>query len=302
MTFLGGALLVLLFFAHPAAEAGIPIIDAHSQIDHFVDLDEVIKLMNKGGVSRTILSARTKMTPENLAAFSGRHPGRITLAVRTKGWGYVLNWPMYYRLIEGQLKLPQFGALAEVILYHAQKGEMAPEWIVRPEQPQVQAALKIALKKRWPFIAHIEFAAARFDRDEFMKKFEAMLDAHPEHPFALIHMGQLGAEEVRRLIGAHRNVYFLTSRSNPVSVSASRQPWVNLFDGERLGPQWRKLIIRYPDRFVLAFDNVWANHWGDFYLNQIALWRKALADLPPEAAGALAHRNAERLWRLPPAK
>ncbi len=58
----------------------------------------------------------------------------------------------------------------------------------------------------------------------------------------------------------------------------------------------------HPDRFILAFDNVWEDNWGEYYLSQIRSWRKALGDLPPDAAHAVAHRNAERLWRLPPAK
>ncbi|MFC1491456.1 amidohydrolase family protein [Nitrospinota bacterium] len=297
-----GALLMALW-AGPAAAARIPIIDAHSQVDHEVDLEDVIKLMNKGGVSRTILSVRMNVSPKKLAAFADRHPGRITPGLRTKIWAYVRNEPKYYRMLKMQLRLPQFGALAEVILCHAQKGDVAPEWIVHPDQPQVQEALKIALEKGWPFIAHIEFAAAQFDRDMWMKKFEALAAAHPKHPFPLIHMGQLHADDAARLIGAHPNVYFMTSHSNSVSVGAARgQPWMNLFKGWRLAPKWKKLIVRHPDRFILAFDNVFADHWGDFYLDQIDLWRKALAELPPAAAHALAHRNAERLWRFPPAK
>lgn len=297
----GAALIVALFMAS-FSEAGIPIIDAHSQVDHFVDLDEVVPLMNKGGVSRVILSTRGRVSPEELVAFALRHPGRITPAIRTKGWDYYLNQPKYYRKLKKQMGISEYGGLGEVLLFHAKKGNKAPEWIVRPEQPQVQAALRIALEKRWPFIAHIEFAAAEFDREEFMQKFETMLRAHPKHPFALIHMGQLEAGDVSRLIVAHPNVHFLTSHANTVSVGASGQPWVNLFEGNKLAPAWRSLIVRYPSRFIMAFDNVWADHWGDYYLEQIALWRKALADLPPAVAHALAHRNAERLWRLPPAR
>ncbi len=290
-----------VFFPFSFAAAGIPIIDAHSQVDHFVELEEVIELMNKGGVSHTILGMRGRVKPKNLIAFAGRHPGRITPAVRTKGWAYVEDRPKYYRSLEKQLRMPGFGALGEVLLYHARKGKKAPEWEVWPEQPQVQVPLRAAIERKWPFIAHIEFAAT-FEHDKWMDKFEALLRAHPAHPFPLIHMGQLPAKEVRRLIGSHRNVYFMTSHANTISVSQSRQPWVNLFEGEKLAPAWKKLIVRHPDRFILAFDNVWADHWGEYYLSQIRLWRKALGDLPPDAAHAVAHRNAERLWRLPPAK
>jgi len=42
---------------------------------------------------------------------------------------------------------------------------------------------------------------------------------------------------------------------------------------------------------------VWAEHWDDDYSNKMKLWRKALADLPPEVAEQIAHGNAERLYR-----
>ncbi len=296
-----GLLLPIFVFASPAA-AAIPVIDAHSQVDHHVELEDVIRLMDKGGVSRTILGMRGRMKPEALVAFAGRHPGRITPAVRTKGRAYVANRPKYYRFLKKQLQMPQFGALGEVLLYHARKGNKAPEWEVWPDQPQVQAPLRAAIERKWPFIAHIEFAAAVSQRNRWMEKFETLLRTHPAHPFPLIHMGQLPPEEVARLIKSHPNVYFMTSHANTITVSQSRQPWIEMFNGEKLAPAWKNHIVRHPDRFILAFDNVWADHWGEYYLSQIALWRKGLADLPGKAAHALAHQNAERLWRLPPAK
>ena len=307
MKIIAVALLSFLFSilsaALPAGAARMPIIDAHSQVEEGVEIEDVIKLMDKGGIARTILSTRRKVKVGPFVSAVSRHPDRITPALRTKGFSYNANQRKYYRLLKMQKSKPEFAALAEVILYHAQKGNMAPEISVLPDEPQAMAALEIALERKWPFIAHIEFAAIQFDRDEFMKKFEAMAAANPKHPFVLIHMGQLPADDVARLIAAHPNVFFLTSRANTVALGATPgQPWVNLLKGNHLAPRWKKLIIRHPERFILGFDNVWADDWGDFYLDQIELWRKALTDLPPAAAHALAHGNAERLWRLPPAK
>ena len=62
------------------------------------------------------------------------------------------------------------------------------------------------------------------------------------------------------------------------------------------------MFVEYPDRFVLAFDNVWEDHWGSLYGEQAAVWRKALADLPHDATHAVAHGNAERLWKLATAR
>jgi len=54
-------------------------------------------------------------------------------------------------------------------------------------------------------------------------------------------------------------------------------------------------------RFIHNFDNVWEDHWGQLYLDQVALWREALETLPSKVAHAVGHKNAERLWNLPPA-
>ena len=45
---------------------------------------------------------------------------------------------------------------------------------------------------------------------------------------------------------------------------------------------------------------VWSDQWQRLYVEEAARWRDALADLPEDVAHALAHGNAERLWRLPP--
>ena len=58
--------------------------------------------------------------------------------------------------------------------------------------------------------------------------------------------------------------------------------------------------MAHPDRFVFALDNVWPEHWEEFYLEQMKYWRNALADLPADVAHAIAHGNAERLWKFAP--
>ena len=300
--------LAALLLSAAVASADIPIIDAHSQVDHLVKLEKVIKLMDKAGVSRTILSTRGKVSPDQLISFAENNPGRITPAVRTKGGYYVKDKPKYYKLLQQQMSMPEFGAMAELILWHAakfnRKGEqVAPKWVVHPEQNQVQRALKGALSKGWPFIFHIEFGEIGADRDEFTSAMKTMIRKHPAHPFGMIHMGQLGVEDARQWIEAHPNLFFLTSHANTIVVKTQkRHPWTNMFSGRKLTPEWKALVTRYPNRFVMAFDNVFPNHWGKYYLKQVALWRKALADLPPDVAHALAHGNAERLWRLPAAQ
>ena len=279
-------------------------IDAHSQVDHTViPLNTVISLMEQNGVTHTILSARGKLQGKALLEFAGRHPDRIIPAVRTKGDPYESGSPEYYKALKAQVTSGKYSAIAEILLYHAQKGSKAPEVVVYPDDKRVLAALSYAIEKRWPFVIHIEFASLQGEKKKrFMESMESMLDTHPGQPFVLTHMGQLGPDECRRLIELHKNIHFHTGWSNPAAVLNSNQPWVNLFEDNRLAPEWKDLFIKYPDRFIFAFDNVFQEHWTSFYSEQMNYWKKALADLPAQVAQLIAHGNAERLWRITPQK
>ncbi|MFC2001703.1 hypothetical protein ACFLUZ_04285 [Chloroflexota bacterium] len=281
----------------PISEASIPIIDVHSQVDQYVELENIIQLMDEGGIAGVILSTRGTVTPEELVSFADNHPGRIIPAVRIKSY-MEKEYSTYYKLLKKQVNMEQYGAMAEILMYHAQKGEKAPLVVHYPDDEKVTAALDYALDKVWPFVVHIEFAAAGSQRDEFMTKLDVLLVRYPEHPFVLIHMGQLDYVAVDQLAETYSNIYFITSHSNPIVTSKSGQPWTNMFNGNNLSADWKKLMVKHPDRFILGFDNVWAENWGQLYLDQIALWREAIKELPIEVAHAFAHGNAECLWHL----
>ena len=303
------ALLIVMSVMLPPsaanAQSRLPLIDAHSQFDGGVEPGDIVPLLNRAGISRVILATRGRRAWEDLSELARAHPDRVTASVRTKGRSYRSNRNGYYRTLEAQLADPTFKAMAELILWHAAKrGGKAPQVVLTPDAPQVQAALEYALERGWPFVVHIEFRSAERagDYDEQMSALKNLLKQHPKHPFALTHMGQLYAEEARKLIEAHPNIHFLTSHANERLTSVSRQPWITMADYNGLKPAWRKLIIEYPSRFVLAFDNVWPRNWSEMYVEQAKLWRNALSKLPPDVAHSVAHLNAERLWGLAPPK
>jgi len=274
-------------------------IDAHSQVDTEIGLDEVLKLMDGAGITRTILSARGRRDAEDIAELAESHPDRITAAVRTKSRHYFKNSGKYYKKLEDQLNDGRFGAMAELLLYHAQKGDNAPEVKLFPGDAQVQAAVSAACKRGWPVIVHIEFAALSSGaRKRYWAVLKEFLNDSANCPVALIHMGQLYADDVRAALSRHPNLYFLTSHSNPIATGRSQQPWINMFDNRDLAPAWVEIMIAHPDRFIFAVDNVWEDQWRNGYREQVDLWRRALGNLPPQIAHAIAHGNAEKLWKL----
>ncbi len=58
--------------------------------------------------------------------------------------------------------------------------------------------------------------------------------------------------------------------------------------------------MAYPDRFIFNLDNVVGKNWTYTYLREMDVWWRVMADLPDDVAHAVAHGNAERLWRIEP--
>lgn len=292
--------LMFALISKSAQAERLYFIDAHSQIDHKIEnIKLVLRRMDENQVQITLLAARGKRDDADIIKLAEKSDGRIIASIRTKGNKYTKNQPQFYHKLKKQSSNRQFGAIAEVIMYHAQKGNKAKEVDIYPHDKRVHAALEAARKNNWPFVVHIEFASlAGKKRKRYMAEFESLLKENHLHPVLLIHMGQLQPQEAERLLAKHKNFHLLTSHADPITVNTSSQPWVNLFQGKRFKPAWKTLMLKYPDRFVFALDNVWARHWKNDYTKKIKLWRKALAGLPPETAAKIAHGNAERLYNL----
>lgn len=300
----------LFYGAAPAPSFGasdlLPIIDAHSQFDQGAPPDRVIRHAAMAGVTQVLLSARGRVTTAQVLELSSRHGACIVPSVRTKGRQFDEDQPGYYALLDEQFKEQAFRAMSEIILAHAAKGKLAPEVNVPANSPQVQEAIRRAAARGWPVVLHYEFRwlaaiSGNSGRAKRMAEMKALLIQNPQTVFALIHMAQLDPGDVAELIAAHPNLVFLTSHANRLVVAGSKQPWTDMFLGSAFAPAWRALMVQHSDRFVLAFDNVWPEHWSEKYAEQVALWREALSKLPTDVAHAVAHRNAERLWKLAPA-
>ncbi len=283
----------------PALGDNTYFIDAHSQVDDRVEIDTIVKQMDAVNVRMTILAARGQRDWRDIANLRPTYTGRIIPAVRTKGGTYKRNSSRYYKRLQKQLQNGNFSAMAEVLLFHAKKGNKAPEVVVYPEDRRVRAALSAALKRGWPFVIHIEFASLNARRrSRFMTALRKLLVEYKDHPFALIHMGQLEAKEVETLIESHKNIHFMTSHCDPITVARSRQPWVNLFEGSRFKEEWKALFVNHADKFIFALDNVWEHHWLNGYQKKMEYWKAALVHLPEHVANTIAHKNAERLWSI----
>lgn len=298
------AITILLYGELVNAEksCNLYFIDAHSQIDHKISgVEVVLKRMSANNVKTTLLSARGKRNWRDILDWSAEYPTKIAPLIRSKGKHYLNSSPRYNKMVRKQIETGEFIGGAEILVFHAKKGNKAPEVEVDLTDERFSLLLTESLRQGWPAIIHIEFASLPAKkRQPYIDELNTLLEQHPEHPFLLIHMGQLYHDQVQKLIERNPNIYFLTSHTDPVTVNNSRQPWINVFSasGNQFQVSWRDLFNAYPDRFVFALDNVWDSHWNSSYDEKMKHWRKALYAMPANTAGLIAHGNAERLWEL----
>ena len=296
------ALAAVLTLCPAHAQQQLRLVDAHSQASRENPPEQVVELMRAAGVSHTILSARGGLGGRDLLAAAARYPSELSASVPVKGDLYNSGDPRFAERLADAASRGRFRAISEALVWHAQKGRIAPRITYQLSDPPVMAVLQTSIEHGWPFVVHIEFRSAGAHAQQLMADFKALAKRHPRHPFVLIHMGQLDPQGAAALIRDHPNVHFMTSHANPVylRVAGRGQPWINMFDGRSLKKPWRDLMVAAPNRFILAFDCVLPAHFKPrFYVEQASLWRDALSELPPSVANAVAHGNAERLWRLP---
>lgn len=312
-----------------SAAAGVPMIDAHSQVDCNVGKDLVLGQLDKLRISRVLVSIRgcKGWRSEDLEArtlqWSGDHPDRISALLSTKvdGWSFNELDPAGLAAFDRRAGRDGFVGMGEVLVQHAAHDHAQlkyPELALALDDPRVARAIAVARARKWPVTLHVELNDNEESSRRTLDDLHRLLERHPDTPFLLIHMGQASPQEARALLERHRNIHFLTSHADDLaafsikgksSEGTSQSGWINLFEGNchlnecpsGWNREWLELVTRFPTRFVLAFDNVFPKHWEKRFEIRVGIWRRALAMLPPDVAHALAHRNAERLWRLPPA-
>lgn len=309
----------------------IPLIDAHSQVDCNVSENQVIGQLDKLKISRALISIRgcKGWKSEDIEArsldWARKHPDRLSVHLSTKvdGWSFNDLKSGAIAAFESRARRDGFVGMGEVLVQHAAHSHAKlsyPELAIGLDDRRVGAAIALARSRGWPVILHIELDDNERAAEKTLADLKALLAKHPDTAFVLIHMGQASPDEARALIESHGNIHFLTTAADDFTAFATRKArqkgsvaqsgWVNLFQGgcevqscpKAWKPAWKKLLTDHPDRFVLGFENVFANHWGKPFEIKVGIWRRALKMLPPEVAHALAHRNAERLWSLPPAR
>lgn len=322
--------------ALPAVEVGLaadslPLIDAHSQVDCHVSKDLVLRQLERLRISRVLISIRgchgwtTEQLERRTLDWSQEHPDKVSALLSTKvdGWSYASLDSGAIAALGQRAQQKGFVGMGEVLVQHAahEHAQLTfPELALRLEDRRIQKSIDVARARGWPVVLHLELNDNADAAEQTLADLSALLARNLDVQFGLIHMGQASVQVARSLLEKHNNLFFLTTKADHAAAKAAKKSqvkgnvsqsgWINMFRGPcelqdcpyEWKPEWKKLVVEYPNHFVLAFENVFPQHWEEPYVTKVGIWRRALAMLPGEVAHSVAHRNAERLWNLPAAK
>ncbi len=143
--------------------------------------------------------------------------------------------------------------------------------------PVAKKLMQFAAEKQLAVLAHVDDAAID------------LLMAHaPGARLIWAHTGIGGAPAAR--------VQALLDRYPRLMGELSYRPGLTCGEGS-LCPEWRALLLKYPDRFLLGSDT-WVNQRWQYYDELMRAYRRWLGDLPPEVARRIAWDNGAGLFQL----
>ena len=263
------------------------IIDAHSQYGCNTDGEEVIEMIQRFKVQKTLLSARgcpgSSEVPvesqlrvlelvKELKGSAGflissklgglGHPGKENMLEGLK-W-FLESDKVFYKDAVG------FG---EIIVQHADHDHAA---LTREglqsnlESPRIKKAISVILERKRPVVLHLELNDSEESSKKVLSQLQNLLKKNPNQNFVLIHMAQASVAEARELIENFKNIYFLTSHANVLGTIAvikrkrsgeiAQSGWINLFSD----PQGR---VPYRGWFREYFPTMkWKKKWKNLFV------------------------------------
>lgn len=282
-------LLLVLLVISARVSAQLPVADMHLHYkwsqQEVTSPDEALRLL---GVAQVALGVVIGTPAERALALTQRSNGRLVpiwSPYREGGdWSRWATDKSVVQRARAAMASGNYYGIGELHLV----GGFAP----RATPGDVTAQLmQLAGEYDVPVLLHTEFSRA--------DRMQALCSAHPRTRIVWAHAGAILPPAAVEAV--------LASCDNVLAGLAARDPWrfVNnpITDKQgKLLPDWRALLLRYPDRFMIGSDPVWPVDQLDSWDETDTGWqelgrfwafhRNWLADLPHNVALQIACINA----------
>ena len=267
---LAGALLLVVLLAPLPAAAQYPLFDSHihySRPDWDAYTPErILSILATAGVRRALVSS----TPDDgTLKLYEKAPASIVPSLRPyRTRDDMSTWPRdpaVAAYVEERLKRGVYRAIGE-----------AHYGVSDVTAPTLKRLADLAAEQKLYFWSHIDDATV-----------EGMLKTYPGTRMLWAHAGMsAGAQRVGELVDRYPMLWVELALRTDVAP------------GGTLDPEWQKLFLRHPDRFLIGTDTWVTSRWESVASasEAVQIW---LRQLPREVAEQIAWKNGERLFPPP---
>ena len=231
---------------------------AEAAVGHLVDSDIQRAIVSSTPAEGT--EALYRVAPERIIPFI--RPYRSTRDVQT--WHHN---PEILDYIRGKAKTGIYRGFGEFHMWHE---HLDGQSIV----PQL---MQIAAEQNWAISAHTDKQAII-----------SLIEMQPMVNVIWAHCGfDIPAAEIQSLIESYPRFYCEMSLYEKL-----------LDEDDNLFPEWKLLMEKHPDRFMVGVDTYKDARWGEV-ADHVKLIQEWLAQLTPNAATKIARDNIARLFPVP---
>ena len=269
-----------------AADYTGPLLDAHLHYNEEAwngqtgphPLPDVLARMQRNGVRAIVANSRPNDGTKALADAPQTRAAGVTVVPFVRLYRNRADYDNWFRdetiytLVQTELArgtgAGPYKGLGEFHLYDS----------ANANGPVARKLMQLAEKQQLAVLAHVDDVAID------------LLMAHaPKARLIWAHTGIGGAPAAR--------VDALMARYPLLIGELSYRPGLTCDDGQ-LCPEWRALVTKYPDRFLIGSDT-WVNQRWLYYDELMQGYRRWLGGLPPDVARKVAWDNGARLFGLP---
>ena len=281
-----------------------PIIDAMAQYSKGIPVDSVIKNYQLAGVTAALM-----------------YPGPgikdfISIVTKSDGLIVPLDTSKAYSKPENQFleisSIQNAVGLGEVIVQHyPMKGDFGfgpYEFKGFTTRLKDHPAVVKGVERKYPIFLHLEVREFPDQYETVMRDLEELLSSYPDISFILVSLGQVDGRTLESLFSKYHNLFVTTGFTTGITKKQQAnfkakggivsQNWINMHRNGSWRPEWKGLIERYPDRFLLSFYNVFRPHY-EFRMHKLNdFFMRNLGELEYSVANLLACGNAQLLFDL----
>jgi predicted TIM-barrel fold metal-dependent hydrolase len=282
----------------------MPIIDVELHCGEKIDIDALMKKMDRNGVVLTWLGPNEKLGSDYSLKMGDEHPDYfVPTTVHGDGKLWHGSDKAFLDKLARDARSGKYFVMGEFEARHYISSTNNRDVHMPVDAEAMQVVFEAASATGLPFLLHHEA------EDAMLPELERMLTKYPKAKVIWCHAGRnrnnLTWKKFRTPAGAREllmkypNLYFDLVQSKPGSryrgTGAEEAIMYNVtLLGVFLDPEWKKLFEEFPDRFVIGSDVNTGRF--DQYDRVMETFRNiVLVSLKKEVAECIAFKNA---WRL----